>query len=71
MVSIRNRQLAFEALADRLRTCHRANRAQFAEVSLLTFVEEESLEDVALPTVQGLATDDCEDSRSYYSNFLD
>ncbi|GAA5893733.1 rRNA-processing protein UTP21 [Sporobolomyces salmoneus] len=57
--------LSFSPSGDFLATTHVdsvgvylwANRAQFAEVSLLTFVEEESLEDVALPTVQGLATD--------------
>ncbi|GAA5850196.1 hypothetical protein JCM5353_004683 [Sporobolomyces roseus] len=58
--------LSFSPSGDFLATTHVdsvgvylwANRAQFAEVSLLTFVEEESLEDVALPTVQGLAADD-------------
>ncbi|GAA5925720.1 rRNA-processing protein UTP21 [Sporobolomyces koalae] len=57
--------LSFSPTGDFLATTHVdsvgvylwANRAQFAEVSLLTFVEEESLEDVALPTIQGLATD--------------
>ncbi|KWU42006.1 putative WD-repeat protein [Rhodotorula sp. JG-1b] len=34
-----------------------ANRAQFSDVSLLAFVEEEGLEDVALPTVQGVDAD--------------
>ncbi|BGP25126.1 rRNA-processing protein utp21 [Rhodotorula toruloides] len=34
-----------------------ANRAQFSDVSLLSFVEEETLEDVALPTVQGIDAD--------------
>ncbi|BGP02493.1 putative WD-repeat protein [Rhodotorula toruloides ATCC 204091] len=34
-----------------------ANRAQFSDVSLLSFVEEETLEDVALPTVQGVDAD--------------
>lgn len=35
-----------------------ANRAQFSDVSLLSFVEE-TLEDVALPTVQGVDADAC------------
>ncbi|BGP40594.1 rRNA-processing protein utp21 [Rhodotorula kratochvilovae] len=34
-----------------------ANRAQFSDVSLLSFVEEETLQDVALPTVQGVDAD--------------
>ncbi|GAA5983757.1 hypothetical protein JCM10908_005912 [Rhodotorula pacifica] len=34
-----------------------ANRAQFSDVSLLAFVEEDGLEDVALPTVQGIDAD--------------
>ncbi|GAA6006013.1 rRNA-processing protein UTP21 [Rhodotorula paludigena] len=34
-----------------------ANRAQFADVSMLSFVEEDVLEDVALPTVQGVTAD--------------
>ncbi|GAA5843467.1 hypothetical protein JCM9279_000759 [Rhodotorula babjevae] len=34
-----------------------ANRAQFADVSLLSFVEEETLDEVALPTVQGVDAD--------------
>ncbi|GAA5832443.1 hypothetical protein JCM3766R1_003075 [Sporobolomyces carnicolor] len=58
--------LSFSPSGDFLATTHVdsvgvylwANRAQFADVSLLTFVEEEELlEDVSLPTVQGLATD--------------
>ncbi|GAA6062774.1 hypothetical protein JCM10212_006887 [Sporobolomyces blumeae] len=57
--------LAFSPSGDFLATTHVdsvgvylwANRAQFAEVSLLSFVEEESLDDVSLPTVQGLASD--------------
>ncbi|GAA6011897.1 hypothetical protein JCM11491_000095 [Sporobolomyces phaffii] len=57
--------LSFSPSGDFLATTHVdsvgvylwANRAQFSEVSLLTFDEDESLEDVALPTVQGLATD--------------
>ncbi|GAA5967551.1 hypothetical protein JCM11641_005691 [Rhodosporidiobolus odoratus] len=35
-----------------------ANRAQFADVSLLSFVEEEQVEEAQMPTVQGLASDD-------------
>ncbi|GAA6053196.1 hypothetical protein JCM3770_000024 [Rhodotorula araucariae] len=34
-----------------------ANRAQFSDVSLLSFVEEDTLQDVALPTVQGVDAD--------------
>ncbi|POY75072.1 hypothetical protein BMF94_1701 [Rhodotorula taiwanensis] len=34
-----------------------ANRAQFSDVSLLAFVEEDGVEDVALPTVQGIEAD--------------
>lgn len=41
-----------------LSSIRRANRAQFTEVSLRAFVEED-LEDVALPTVQGLNEEDC------------
>lgn len=42
-----------------LSASHRANRAQFSEVGLKTFVEENDLETVALPTVQGLLDDEC------------
>lgn len=42
---------------------NRANRAQFSEVSMRTFVEEDMI-DVALPTVQGLDDDDSECTRS-------
>ncbi|GAA5961254.1 hypothetical protein JCM21900_005583 [Sporobolomyces salmonicolor] len=57
--------LSFSPTGDFLATTHVdsvgvylwANRAQFSEVSLLSFVEEEALEDVALPTVQGLTSE--------------
>ncbi|GAA5862908.1 hypothetical protein JCM8547_003617 [Rhodosporidiobolus lusitaniae] len=57
--------LSFSSTGDFLATTHVdsvgvylwANRAQFAEVSLLSFVEEENVENVALPTVQGLTSD--------------
>lgn len=58
--------LSFSPTGDFLATTHVdsvgiylwANRAQFSEVSLLTFVEEDGIEDVALPTVQGLSGDE-------------
>ncbi|GAA5820800.1 hypothetical protein JCM11251_003166 [Rhodosporidiobolus azoricus] len=57
--------LSFSPTGDFLATTHVdsvgiflwANRAQFAEVSLLNFVEEEGVEEVALPTVQGITAD--------------
>ena len=57
--------LSFSPTSDFLATSHVdsvgvylwANRAQFSEVSLRAFVEED-MEDVALPTVQGLGADD-------------
>lgn len=42
----------------------RANKAQYAEVSLHSFNEEDILDAVALPSVQGLPEEDCKsDSR--------
>ncbi|GAA6025323.1 hypothetical protein JCM8202_002695 [Rhodotorula sphaerocarpa] len=57
--------LTFSPTGDFLATTHVdsvgiylwANRAQFSDVSLLAFVEEDGLEDVALPTVQGVDAD--------------
>lgn len=57
--------LSFSPTSDFLATSHVdsvgvylwANRAQFSEVSLRSFVEED-IEDVALPTVQGLGGDE-------------
>ncbi|GAA6043467.1 hypothetical protein JCM8097_000725 [Rhodosporidiobolus ruineniae] len=57
--------LSFSPTGDFLATTHVdsvgvflwANRAQFAEVSLLNFVEEEDTVEVALPTVQGLSSE--------------
>ncbi|GAA5999690.1 hypothetical protein JCM10207_005870 [Rhodosporidiobolus poonsookiae] len=57
--------LAFSPTGDFLATTHVdsvgiflwANRAQFAEVSLLSFVEEDAVEEVALPTVQGMSSE--------------
>ncbi|KAI5478393.1 WD repeat protein, U3 small nucleolar RNA-associated protein 21 [Pseudohyphozyma bogoriensis] len=57
--------LSFSPTSDFLATAHVdsvgvylwANRAQFSEVSLRSFVEED-LEDVALPTVQGVDVDE-------------
>lgn len=61
--------LSFSPTGDFLATTHVdsvgvylwANRAQFEEVSLLNFVEDEGkeFEKVELPTVQGLSTDAC------------
>lgn len=70
--------LSFSPTGDFLATCHVdsvgvylwANRAQFTEVSLRSFVEED-LEEVALPTVQGLAADECEwHRRTAMGNFV-
>ncbi|GAA5939662.1 hypothetical protein JCM10213_009155 [Rhodosporidiobolus nylandii] len=57
--------LSFSPTGDFLATTHVdsvgiflwANRAQFAEVSLLSFVEEDSVEEAAMPTVQGPSAD--------------
>ncbi|CEQ42504.1 SPOSA6832_04318, partial [Sporobolomyces salmonicolor] len=46
--------LSFSPTGDFLATTHVDS---FSEVSLLSFVEEEALEDVALPTVQGLTSE--------------